>query len=157
MPDTNWHEILTEYADLVQAVEPVHPTIHLNTRDYQAALEVGFRPEDLTEMKAYVDTELPRRYHQEMEPYWHALIEGDMTGEPLGFLNAAGQEREVTRDGAGGSYVRISGENGKVRYEGPAPWEQQQPNDMRPRHVDRAAVKAGRKTARVNRRKRGRK
>ena len=63
----------------------------------------------------------------------------------------------MTRDGAGGAYVRISGNPGKARYDGPAPWEQQQQNDMRPRDVDRAAVKAGRKTARVNRRKRGRK
>jgi hypothetical protein len=63
--------------------------------------------------------------------------------------------RYMTRDGTGGSYVEIGGKLGKTRYDGPAPWEQQQPNDMRPRVVDRAKVKAARKVARTNRRKRG--
>jgi hypothetical protein len=62
---------------------------------------------------------------------------------------------ELTRDGAGGSYVQIGGKLGSTRYDGPAPWEPQQQNDMRPRVVDRAKVKAARKIARVNRRKRG--
>jgi hypothetical protein len=162
---TSWHEILNEYAERVHAAVSVHPTIYVSPEVYKTAIEVGHRPEDLTlvtpggqyedSLAAYIATELPRRYHQLMEPYWHALIEGDMTGEPLGFLGQDRQETDLTRDGAGGSYVQISGENGKVRYEGPAPWEPQQPNDMRPRVVNRAKVKAARKVARVNRRKRG--
>jgi hypothetical protein len=61
----------------------------------------------------------------------------------------------MTRDGTGGSYVGISGNPGKAQYDGPAPWEKQQQNDMRPRTINRAAVKAARKVSRVNRRKRG--
>lgn len=37
----------------------------------------------------------------------------------------------------------------------PIPGPAEAPNDMRPRHVDRAAIKAARKVARINRRKRG--
>jgi hypothetical protein len=180
----NWYQIVNEYVDRERLAEPVHPTWHVGPNLYKAALEIGYRPEDLTlvtpggqyedSLAAYIDRELPRRYHQLMEPYWHELIEGDRTGEPLGVLSelakqppaaytvedywpdtTTGQDTEMTRDGAGGSYVQISGENGKVRYEGPAPWEPQQQNDMRPRVVDRAKVKAARKIARVNRRKRG--
>jgi hypothetical protein len=64
--------------------------------------------------------------------------------------------RYMTRDGTGGSFVEIGGKLGKTRYDGPAPWEQQQQNDMRPRVVDRTKVKAARKAARAAR-KRGRK
>jgi hypothetical protein len=152
---TNWCAVLTEYAERDRAAEPVHPTIHLGPANYRAAIEAGFRPEDLTQMTAYVDRELPRRYWEVYDQQLVELVEGDCTGEPLGFLGQDRQETELTRDGAGGSYVQISGENGKVRYEGPAPWEPQQQNDMRPRVVDRAKVKAARKIARINRRKRG--
>jgi hypothetical protein len=138
--EVSWHEILTKMA------EPEDLTLVTPDGQYE------------DELAAYIATELPRRYHQLMEPYWHELIEGDMSGEPLGALGVtnAGQELDMTRDGTGGSYVEIGGKLGKTRYDGPAPWEQQQQNDMRPRVVDRAKVKAARKAARTNRRKRGR-
>jgi hypothetical protein len=82
---------------------------------------------------------------------------GPATGGERGVmaLQITKGNRYMTRDGTGGSYVEIGGKLGKTRYDGPAPWEQQQQNDMRPRVVDRAKVKAARKAARGNRRKRG--
>jgi hypothetical protein len=153
--DEDWCAVLAEYAERDRAAEPVHPTIHLGPADYRAAIDAGFRPEDLTQMTAYVDRELPRRYWEVYDQQLVELVEGDMTGEPLGVLGAIGQEMELTRDGAGGSYVQISGNPGNARYDGPASWEPQQQNDMRPRVVNRAKVKAARKIARINRRKRG--
>jgi hypothetical protein len=168
----SWHEILNEYAERDRAAGPVHPTIHLGPHDYQAAIEAGFRPEDLTEMTAYVDAEFSRRLaeadrikeprgflHWENEKVAEVAVAGGVShAEAIDALNGmtnAGQELDMTRDGAGGSYVQISGNPGKTRYDGPAPWEPQQQNAMRPKHVNRTAVKAARKVARINRRKRG--
>jgi len=105
-------------------------------------MDAHWENEDWAEVAAYVDAELSRVYQIQ---------------NPLGILAATEQEMEVTRDGAGGSYVQIKGTVGRQRYDGPAQWEPQQQNDMRPRQVDRAAVKRARKVSRVNRRKRGRK
>lgn len=104
---------------------------------------------DEDSLAAYVDTEMRRM-----------LAEADRIKHPLGFLGMTepGQEldTDMTRDGEGGSYAKITGNPARLRWDGPAPWEPQPQNDMRPRQVDRAKVKAARKAARAAR-KRGRK
>jgi hypothetical protein len=142
MQDTSWHEILIEYAERDRAAVPVHPTIHLNSHDYRAAIEAGFRPEDLTEMKSYVDTEAEVAVAGGVSHTEAIAALNGMTkpGQELDMVNAAGQQTIM--------------ETFAPRTV-PIPAPQAPANDMRPKQVDRAAIKAARKMSRVNRRKRG--
>jgi hypothetical protein len=165
--DEDWASVLAGYAERDRAAEPVRPTIYVGPNTYEAALEIGYRPEDLTlvtpdgryedSLAAYIAAEMPKAYYRFYDQHLDELNQGDLPGEPLGILAAIRQEMELTRDGAGGSFVQIGGRLGTPIYNGSPYWAPQQQNDMRPREVDRAKVKAGRKAARVNRRKRGRK
>jgi hypothetical protein len=162
--EVSWDEILAEMAKRDRLAEPVHPTLHVGPNAHEALIAAGALPEDLTlvtpdadMVAAYIAEEMPKAYLRFFDQHLDELNRGGMTGEPLGILGMTepGQELDITRDGTGGSYVEIGGKLGKTRYDGPAPWEPQQQNDMRPRVVDRAKVKAARKAARGNRRKRG--
>ena len=119
-------------------------------------------PEDLTlvtpggryedSLAVYVDRELPYQYSQQMKLYMTELIDGDKTGEPLGAFHHTRQETDMPITGGQITIMETFAPRSV-----PIPGPGEPPNDMRPRDVDRTKIKAARKMARVNRRKRGRK
>jgi hypothetical protein len=147
----NWYQILIEMAECELSAEPVHPTIHVGPNMHEALIDAGCPPEDLTLVTP------GGQYEDSLVALTAAA--GDVSHvEAIAALNSMtepGQELDMTRDGAGGWYFETGGKWDKTRYDGPPLWEPRQQNDMRPKHVDRDAVKAARKVARINRRKRG--